>query len=35
MSIRLDSYHYRNADDSFTYTEFPGKSLDFEVGITR
>ncbi|WP_344853702.1 hypothetical protein [Pedobacter jeongneungensis] len=31
----LNDYHYQNADGSFTYTEFPGKSLDFEVGITR
>jgi hypothetical protein len=31
----LDSYQYRNADDSFTYTEFPAKGLDFEVGIKR
>lgn len=31
----LDNYHYRNADNSFNYTEFPGKGLDFEVGIIR
>ncbi|CAH0279523.1 hypothetical protein SRABI27_03733 [Pedobacter sp. Bi27] len=31
----LDSYHYQNADGSFTYTEFPAKGLNFEVGITR
>ncbi|RQO66820.1 hypothetical protein DBR40_21435 [Pedobacter sp. KBW01] len=31
----LGNYHYRNADNSFTYTEFPGKGLDFETGITR
>jgi len=31
----LDNYHYQNADDSFTYTEYPEKGLDFEEGITR
>jgi len=30
----LDNYHYRNADDRFTYTEFPGKGLDCEIGIS-
>ncbi|MGQ7856697.1 hypothetical protein ACUN24_20865 [Pedobacter sp. WC2501] len=33
--FNLDRYHYQNADASFTYTEFPGKSLDPEVGMTR
>lgn len=31
----LDGYHYRNADSSFSYTEYPGKGLDFETGQTR
>jgi len=31
----LKNYHYTNADNSFRYTEFPGKGLDFEAGVTR
>ncbi|WP_124559047.1 hypothetical protein [Pedobacter sp. KBW01] len=31
----LDNYHYQNADKSFSYTEFPGKGLDFETGMIR
>lgn len=31
----LNRYRYQNADTSFTYTEFPGKSLDPEIGMTR
>jgi len=30
-----ESYSYQNKDGSFTYTEEPGKGLDFEVGQIR
>jgi len=27
----LEKYHYQNADNSFSYSEFKSKGLDFEV----